>query len=54
LATKSIVGDHQSHLAELKDGKALSKGIEYNMSAHEYIYYVLEFDLNNLNVLTEE
>jgi hypothetical protein len=49
LATKSIVGDHQSHLAELKDGKALSKGI-----AHEYIYYVLEFDLNNLNVLTEE
>jgi hypothetical protein len=39
---------------ELKGGKALLKSIECNMSAHEYIYYVLEFDLNNQHVLTEE
>jgi hypothetical protein len=39
---------------ELKGGKALLKGIECNISAHEYIYYVLEFDLNNQYVLTEE
>jgi hypothetical protein len=38
----------------LTGGKALSKGIECNMSAHEYVYYKLEFDLNNPHVLTVE
>jgi hypothetical protein len=35
-------------------GKVLSKGIECNMSTHKYVYYELEFDLNNPYVLTEE
>jgi hypothetical protein len=32
----------------------LSKSIEENISIHEYIHYELEFNLNNLHVLTKE
>jgi hypothetical protein len=35
-------------------GKVLSKSIKWNISIHEYVYYELEFDLNNSHVLSEE
>jgi hypothetical protein len=35
-------------------GKVLSKSIKWNISIHEYVYYELEFDLNNSHVLTEK
>jgi hypothetical protein len=35
-------------------GKELSKSIDWNISIHEYIHYELEFNLNNLHVLTKE
>jgi hypothetical protein len=34
--------------------KVLSKGIECNIYAHEYVHYELEIDLNNPHVLIEE
>jgi hypothetical protein len=35
-------------------GKELSKSIDWNISTHEYIHYELEFNINNLHVLTKE
>jgi hypothetical protein len=35
-------------------GKVLLESIEWNISIHDYVHYDLEFDLNNLQVLTEE
>jgi hypothetical protein len=44
-----------SSLMDQLNGLSLqSEGIECNMSAHEYVHYELEFDLNNPCVPTEE
>jgi hypothetical protein len=41
-------------MEEVTGGKVLLKSIEWNTSIHDYVYYDLEFDLNNPHVLTEE
>jgi hypothetical protein len=45
---------HKFHHEELTSRKTLSEGIECNISSHDYVYYELEFDLNNPHVLTED
>jgi hypothetical protein len=35
-------------------GKVLLESIEWNICTYDYVYYDLEFDLNNPHVITQE